>query len=226
MKSIAIIGIGRWGKNLVRDFSRIAKVKICVSTGKKDNLLWLKQNYPKIDHSNDLNQVLTDLPNEVSIQLTLNSPLNKNFKETNYSWVVNFRLGAYKSKNAALKIVRKLEISQKFSESVFLTRESDEEKTTKLVENSETHEDTCKTLVSNGLIYRNYPELGLYLIKYNKLKADFENDEVSKCRGLVCEMGTNKIVGVPPYKSVNYDSHLTNEAMEQFDTIIIKFYLE
>ena len=40
------------------DFSRIAKVKICVSTGKKDNLLWLKQNYPKIDHSNDLNDSL------------------------------------------------------------------------------------------------------------------------------------------------------------------------
>ena len=32
MKQIAVVGIGRWGKNLVRDFSKFSKVKTCVST--------------------------------------------------------------------------------------------------------------------------------------------------------------------------------------------------
>ena len=27
MKQIAIIGMGRWGKNLIRDFSKVSKVK-------------------------------------------------------------------------------------------------------------------------------------------------------------------------------------------------------
>lgn len=104
----------------------------------------------------------------------------------------------------------------------------------KLVEDCETHQDTCNVLVSNGLIYRNYPDLGLYLIKYNKIKADLDNEEVSKCRGLVCEIGTNKIVAIPPYKSVNNEQHkLTNETIEQYKfqeyldgTMINLFYYE
>ena len=32
MKKIAIVGIGRWGKNLIREFSKLAQVKVCVTT--------------------------------------------------------------------------------------------------------------------------------------------------------------------------------------------------
>ena len=32
IKQIAIIGMGKWGKNLIRDFSKFSKVKTCVST--------------------------------------------------------------------------------------------------------------------------------------------------------------------------------------------------
>jgi hypothetical protein len=32
MKQIAVVGMGRWGKNLVCDFSKFSKVKTCVST--------------------------------------------------------------------------------------------------------------------------------------------------------------------------------------------------
>ena len=42
MNEIAIIGIGRWGKNLIREFSKISKLKICMTTGDKKNIAWLK----------------------------------------------------------------------------------------------------------------------------------------------------------------------------------------
>jgi len=60
MKQVAIIGMGRWGKNLVRDFSKVSKVKTCVTTGNKKNIVWLQQNYPSIDFTTDINQVLND----------------------------------------------------------------------------------------------------------------------------------------------------------------------
>ena len=60
MKQIAIVGMGRWGKNLIRDFSKLSKVKTCVTTGNKKNIVWLQQNYPSIDFTTDINQVLND----------------------------------------------------------------------------------------------------------------------------------------------------------------------
>ena len=60
MKQIAIVGMGKWGKNLIRDFSKVSKVKTCVTTGNKKNIVWLQQNYPSIDFTTDINQVLND----------------------------------------------------------------------------------------------------------------------------------------------------------------------
>jgi len=60
MKQIAIVGIGRWGKNLIREFSKLAQVKVCVTTGNKKNLKWLRQNYPKVKHTTDVYQILKD----------------------------------------------------------------------------------------------------------------------------------------------------------------------
>ena len=60
MKQIAIVGMGRWGKNLIHDFSKFSEVKTCVTTGNKKNIVWLQQNYPSIDFTTDINQVLND----------------------------------------------------------------------------------------------------------------------------------------------------------------------
>jgi len=60
MKQVAIVGMGRWGKNLVRDFSKLSKVKTCVTTGNRKNIMWLRKNYPKINLTTDINQVLND----------------------------------------------------------------------------------------------------------------------------------------------------------------------
>lgn len=86
----------------------------------------------------------------------------------------------------------------------------------KFLENCETHKDVCKELTSRGLIYKNIKDLGLYIVKYNKNKADMEEEDIMKCRGLVCEMETNKIVGVPPFKSKSLESVLENEKFSNF----------
>jgi predicted dehydrogenase len=60
MNQIAIIGIGRWGKNLIREFSKISKVKFCLTTGNKENLKWLKKNYPDVIHTTKISDILND----------------------------------------------------------------------------------------------------------------------------------------------------------------------
>ena len=81
---------------------------------------------------------LTGLLKEISIVQELKSPKNKNFNKAEFSWTVNFRLGAYNSKDKALQIVQKLKITQKFPENVFLTRESSNVKTAKFAESIQT----------------------------------------------------------------------------------------
>lgn len=56
MKNIAIIGIGRWGKNLLREFNGIAKV-ICYDTS-AENREWLKKNHPNIKVAESYGAVL------------------------------------------------------------------------------------------------------------------------------------------------------------------------
>jgi len=46
---VAIVGIGRWGKNLLREFNKLCDVPVCCSKGNKQNLEWLKKNYPSIN---------------------------------------------------------------------------------------------------------------------------------------------------------------------------------
>jgi len=60
MKNLAIIGIGKWGKNLVREFSKVSNVVICHSNGDKDNLVWLQKNFPNIKHTRNFQDVLDD----------------------------------------------------------------------------------------------------------------------------------------------------------------------
>lgn len=60
MNKIAIIGIGNWGKNLVRDFSKISDIKKCTSNGNIENIKWLKKNYPSIAYVNNYKEIFND----------------------------------------------------------------------------------------------------------------------------------------------------------------------
>ncbi len=59
-KNLAIIGIGYWGKNLVRDFSKYSNIKKCTSNGNSQNIRWLKKNYPSIQYVNTQKEIFSD----------------------------------------------------------------------------------------------------------------------------------------------------------------------
>lgn len=59
-KNLAIIGIGRWGKNLLREFSKVATVHRVYHQGNPENSKWLKENYPDIKTANSYQELLTD----------------------------------------------------------------------------------------------------------------------------------------------------------------------
>jgi hypothetical protein len=64
-------------------------------------------------------------------------------------------------------------------------------------------EKSKEILCKKNLIIKNYDEINLYLVKYDKAKCDMSDSDVKKCRGLILEKNTNKLVCIPPLKSEN-----------------------
>ena len=76
MKKIAIIGLGKWGKNLIRDVSKISCVKTCSSRGDPKNISWLKKNYPSIQYTSDSKEIFADKEIDAVIIAT---PINTHY---------------------------------------------------------------------------------------------------------------------------------------------------
>ena len=76
MKKLGIIGIGNWGKNLVRDVSKISCVKTCSSRGDPKNISWLKKNYPSIQYTSDSKEIFADKEIDAVIIAT---PINTHY---------------------------------------------------------------------------------------------------------------------------------------------------
>jgi UDP-2-acetamido-3-amino-2,3-dideoxy-glucuronate N-acetyltransferase len=60
MVSIAVVGIGNWGKNLVRNLVETGDVVSCCHDGATDNEEWLRTNYPGIDVTTEYASILED----------------------------------------------------------------------------------------------------------------------------------------------------------------------
>jgi len=81
MKKIAIIGLGRWGKNLLREYSKICSVSACVTRGDKNNIKWLRDNYPRVKHTNRLDEILNDENiNAIAIATPIKTHFNLAFR--------------------------------------------------------------------------------------------------------------------------------------------------
>lgn len=76
MKKVAIIGLGKWGKNIVREFSKISDVVICCSNGGKENKDWLGKNYPKIKYTKNFHEILA---NRSIDAIVIASPIKTHF---------------------------------------------------------------------------------------------------------------------------------------------------
>ena len=60
MVTIAVVGIGYWGKNLVRVFSKVAEVPVCVHQGSAANRAWLAEEYESVAVTTEYEDVLSD----------------------------------------------------------------------------------------------------------------------------------------------------------------------
>jgi len=77
MKKLGIIGIGNWGKNLVRELSKLTCIKKCSSNGNSKNIRWLKKNYPSIQYVSDSREIFADKEINAVIIAT---PINTHYK--------------------------------------------------------------------------------------------------------------------------------------------------
>ena len=63
-------------------------------------------------------------------------------------------------------------------------------------------EDLVKEFCNRGLVYKDFPNLNMYLLKYNRKSADLTDPDTLRCRGLVFDRNTHEIVGTCPEKSL------------------------
>ena len=75
-------------------------------------------------------------------------------------------------------------------------------------------EESKSVLENLGLIVKEYNDL--YLVKYDKTKSVMENEDVMKCRGIILEKDTNKLVCVSPQKSININKNSEGVVIEEF----------
>src|SRR3989344_4551198 len=58
--NLAIIGAGKWGKNLLREFNKIAEIYYVCHTGNTETDRWLKENYPTAAITHHYQEILKD----------------------------------------------------------------------------------------------------------------------------------------------------------------------
>tara|TARA_B110000014_G_C20033831_1_gene537000 strand:+ start:60 stop:944 length:885 start_codon:yes stop_codon:yes gene_type:complete len=79
--NLGIIGIGSWGKNLVRDFSKYAYIQKCTSNGDLRNIKWMKKNFPSIEYVSNQKEIFND---DKINAVVISTPI-----ETHYSIIKN-----------------------------------------------------------------------------------------------------------------------------------------
>ena len=77
MKKIAVVGLGKWGKLLIEEFSKISDVSICLGTGNNTNKKWLKSNFPKIHYTTNFDEILFDTTIDAVV---IASPIHSHFE--------------------------------------------------------------------------------------------------------------------------------------------------
>ena len=76
MKNLAIVGIGKWGKNLINEFSKNSNIIMCQSTGNKKNIAWVNKNFPNIQHTKNFEDILN---NKLIDAVVIASPIKTHF---------------------------------------------------------------------------------------------------------------------------------------------------
>jgi hypothetical protein len=77
-----------------------------------------------------------------------------------------------------------------------------------VLEDVKSFQEAKSRLTDLNLIVKEYPELDLYLVKYDKLKCNLSHPDILKCRGLIAKMSDNSIVCYPPVKSIPFNNDI------------------
>ncbi len=105
MKKIALVGLGNWGKILLKEFSKKTCVSICVTKGNPKNISWLHKNYPQIKHSKNYQEILNDMSIDI---IVIASPIS-----THYSLILA-------ALNSGKHVFTEKPLSENFSEAKHL----------------------------------------------------------------------------------------------------------
>lgn len=93
----------------------------------------------------------------------------------------------------------------------------------KCLENITDFSETKKILNEKNLIVKEYNNLDLFLVKYNKEKCNMDDEDVRKCRGIILEKNTNKIVCCPPVKSIKHQEFFNSNT---FSDIVVEDFID
>lgn len=80
-------------------------------------------------------------------------------------------------------------------------------------------EDLKNEFKQRGLTYKDFPNINMYVLKYNRKSADLSDPDVRRCRGLVFDRTSHEIVGTCPEKSLplgNFDTDSEAVIYEEF----------
>jgi len=75
--TVGIIGAGKWGKNLIREFDKISYISTCAITKNSKNKEWVKENYSHIKITNTYKNILSD-PNITAVVIA--TPIKTHYK--------------------------------------------------------------------------------------------------------------------------------------------------
>lgn len=97
-----------------------------------------------------------------------------------------------------------------------------------ILKNVSNFNETKKKLEGLNLVVKEYLDKDLYLVKYDKNKCDMKNKDVLRCRGLIARISDNKLVCMPPSKSLIFDENIEWNSVRVEDfidgTMISVFY--
>ena len=94
-----------------------------------------------------------------------------------------------------------------------------------VLENIQDFDSSKKILQDLGLVIKEYENDNLYLVKYDKNKSLMDDEDVRKCRSVILEKNTNKLVSVAPIKSLDNDIYHKKYIEDNgHDVVVEEFY--
>ena len=98
--------------------------------------------------------------------------------------------------------------------------------TQETLSNYTTHDTFIKSILEKGIHYYTNDSLGLTILKYSKKHphCNLEDQFTMKCRGLVVETATRKIVSVPPEKSYRFECF--SSYVQNWNDVIVEEFVD